>query len=58
MTPEQLAEWAAETEIAAGAGALRGGRLARDLADASDQGAALKIYDSCAMPAMRRRSGR
>jgi hypothetical protein len=43
---EQLAKWAAETEIAAGAGALRkGGKWRVYLADASDQGAALKAYD-------------
>jgi len=43
---EQLAKWAAETDIATGAGALRKGSKWRVyLADASDQGAALKTYD-------------
>ena len=46
VPPEQLAKWAAETDIAAGAGALRkGGKWRVYLADASDQGAALKTYD-------------
>ena len=46
VPPEQLAKWAAETEIAAGAGALRkGGKWRVYLADANDQGSALKAYD-------------
>jgi hypothetical protein len=43
---QQLAQWAAETEIAAGAGAARkGGRFKVVAASSPDQEAALKVYD-------------
>lgn len=46
VSNEQFAKWSQETEIAAGAGALRKGNKWRVyLADANEQGAALKIYD-------------
>jgi len=46
VSPEQLAKWSKETDLAAGAGALlQGNKWRVYLADASDQGAALKIYD-------------
>ena len=46
VDPAQLREWAAETEIAAGQGALRrGGRWKILLASADSQAAALKLYD-------------
>lgn len=46
VSNEQFAKWSQETEIGAGAGALRQGNKWRlYLADASDQAAALKAYD-------------
>ncbi len=46
VSKEQLDKWSQETEIAAGAGALRkGGKWRVYLADAADQNAALKTYD-------------
>ncbi|MEO8442562.1 MAG: FecR domain-containing protein [Betaproteobacteria bacterium] len=46
VSTEQFAKWSQETEIAAGAGALRRGNKWRlYLADAGDQAAALKAYD-------------
>lgn len=46
VSPEQLAKWSQETDIAAGAGALlKGNKWRLYLADAPDQAAALKIYD-------------
>lgn len=46
ISKEQLDKWAMETEIAAGAGAVRkGGKWRVYLAEASDQDSALKIYD-------------
>jgi hypothetical protein len=46
VSPEQLAKWSTETDIAAGAGALlKGNKWGVYLADAADQAAALKIYD-------------
>jgi len=47
ITPEQLAKWAAETEIAQGAGAaVAGGRWKLTLASADNQAAALAVYDA------------
>lgn len=47
VTPEQLAKWAAETEIAQGAGAaIAGGRWKLTLASADSQEAALAVYDA------------
>ena len=46
VSKEQLDKWSLETEIAAGAGALRkGGKWRVYLAEANDQNSALKIYD-------------
>jgi hypothetical protein len=46
VSPEQLAKWAAETEIAQGAGAaLPGGRWKLTLASVDEQSAALAVYD-------------
>ncbi|MBL8381906.1 MAG: FecR domain-containing protein [Burkholderiales bacterium] len=46
VTSEQLAQWAAETEIAAGQGAARrGGRWKLIAAEAAEQGQALAVYD-------------
>ena len=46
VSREQLAKWSQETEIAAGAGALRkGGKWRVYLAEANDQDTALKTYD-------------
>ena len=46
VSREQLAKWSQETEITAGAGALRkGGKWRVYLAEASDQDSALKTYD-------------
>jgi hypothetical protein len=46
VTKEQLDKWSLETDIAAGGGALRkGGKWRVYLAEASDQAAALKVYD-------------
>jgi SPOR domain/FecR protein len=46
VSPEQLAKWAAETEIAQGAGAaLSGGRWKLTLASVDSQSAALAVYD-------------
>jgi len=46
VDPAQLAEWAKETEIAAGAGAaMRGGRFGVTLAQVDTQDAALAVYD-------------
>ena len=46
VSKEQLDKWTQETEIAAGAGALRkGGKWRVYLAEAGDQDSALKIYD-------------
>jgi len=45
VSPEQLAKWAAETEIAKGAGAaMRGGKWKLTLATATTQGEALDVY--------------
>jgi len=47
IAPEQLAKWAAETEIAQGAGAaVAGGRWKLTLASADNQAAALAVYDA------------
>jgi hypothetical protein len=47
VTPEQLAKWAAETEIAEGRGAVRrGGRWRVVLLEADTQEAALAVYDA------------
>lgn len=47
VTAEQLRQWAAETEIQPGRGALRrGGRWSVVLASASTQAEALKVYDA------------
>jgi hypothetical protein len=44
---QQLATWAAETELESGKGAARsGGRFSVILASAGDQGAALAVYDA------------
>lgn len=46
VTPEQLTQWAAETEIAAGQGAARrGGKWKLVAAASPDQNAALAVYD-------------
>ena len=46
VSPEQLAKWSTETDIAVGAGALlKGNKWRVYLADAPDQAGALKIYD-------------
>ncbi len=47
VSPEQLAKWAAETEIEKGAGAaMRGGKWKLDLATVRTQGEALERYDA------------
>ncbi len=47
VSPEQLAKWAAETEIAKGAGAaMRGGKWSLTLATTATQGEALDVYVS------------
>ena len=46
VEPQQLAQWAEETEIQAGRGAARqGGRFQVELARAEDQSGALALYD-------------
>lgn len=46
VSPQQLAEWTAETEIAAGKGVRRGGKWRVYLAEVATQDDALKIYDA------------
>lgn len=47
VSPQQLEQWKAETEIAAETGAIRrGGRWSLELGEADDQTAALRIYDA------------
>ena len=46
MSQQQLAQWAAETELQSGKGvARRGGRFSVTLASADDQNTALALYD-------------
>jgi hypothetical protein len=46
VSPEQLAKWSKETDIASGAGALlKGNKWRIYLADANEQAGALQIYD-------------